>query len=351
MDRETIPADETSLPLKKTAADKTKQLLGYLFAAVCLIWVFHDIDYKALWQNMASISWGWVALAIFIDLLSYVCQGLRWKYLLRPVKNISVVRTTQAVYIGLFINEIIPMRLGELVRVYMVARWASVNFFSVVPSIVVERLFDSIWVAIVTGLIAMLVPLPHDIIEIGDILGLIVLGATGLFIYIVFCKKTGSFDIIPPVDLKPKFFGRILSLLRRLTDGIRGIGTSRSFYLAFFVSFFYLSLQLAAFWFIMLAYGLELSFLIGSAVFLIVYIGTALPNTPSNVGSYQFFCVLGLTFFGVDKTTAAGFSLIVFLLLTIPLWIFGFGALSFSGMSLTAVRDEIYKLKTKEKQV
>src|SRR5262247_3991552 len=65
------------------------------------------------------------------------------------------------------------------------------------------------------------------------------------------------------------------------------------------------------------------------------------PNMPANIGSYQFFTVLGLTLFGIDKTSATGFSLIVFTLLTLPPLLIGFLALSRSGMSLAAIRDEL----------
>jgi hypothetical protein len=77
---------------------------------------------------------------------------------------------------------------------------------------------------------------------------------------------------------------------------------------------------------------------------LIVHLGTAIPNAPANVGTYQFFCVVGLTLFGVEKTLATGFSVVVFLLLTVPLWIIGFFALSRSGMTLSTIRNEINKL-------
>jgi ABC-type branched-subunit amino acid transport system permease subunit len=88
---------------------------------------------------------------------------------------------------------------------------------------------------------------------------------------------------------------------------------------------------------------LRLSFWVGVAVYVIVGLGTALPNTPANVGSYQFFTVLGLTLFGVDKTSATGFSLVVFTLLSLPLLIIGFLALSRSGMSLAAIREELQR--------
>jgi ABC-type branched-subunit amino acid transport system permease subunit len=48
-----------------------------------------------------------------------------------------------------------------------------------------------------------------------------------------------------------------------------------------------------------------------------------------------------LTLFGVDKTSATGFSLVAFTLLSLPLLIIGFLALSRSGMSLAAIRGEL----------
>jgi hypothetical protein len=45
----------------------------------------------------------------------------------------------------------------------------------------------------------------------------------------------------------------------------------------------------------------------------------------------------------VDKTLAAGFSLVVFFLLTVPLWVIGSFAVSRSGMTLAGMRGEIRK--------
>ena len=91
---------------------------------------------------------------------------------------------------------------------------------------------------------------------------------------------------------------------------------------------------------------MDLPLWVGVVVFFIVHLGTAVPNAPANVGSYQFFTALGLTLFGVDKAAAAGFSIVVFLVLTVPLWIIGFIALTASGMSLKRVRLEISELRT-----
>jgi hypothetical protein len=88
----------------------------------------------------------------------------------------------------------------------------------------------------------------------------------------------------------------------------------------------------------MVACRLGLPFSAGMIILLVVRLGTALPNAPANVGSFQFFCVLALSLFGVEKSVAAGFSIIYFLALTVPLWIFGLLAISRSGIALSRIR-------------
>jgi uncharacterized membrane protein YbhN (UPF0104 family) len=145
-----------------------------------------------------------------------------------------------------------------------------------------------------------------------------------------------------------KLPGFISSLIEKLAGGLQGIGRTGAFYWSFACSALLVFLQALAFWLVMLGYGLHLSFWIGMAVFTIVHLGTAIPNAPANIGSYQFFCVLGLTLFGVDKTAAAGFSLVVLTLLTLPLLAIGSIALSRSGTTLVKIRREIRGMAKEE---
>jgi uncharacterized protein (TIRG00374 family) len=347
--------DERDTTLTATRELKAKPALGwikpafsYLLAVACLVWVFHDIHVGRLLRSMTTIHWWWVALAIVFDILTYICQGARWRLLLRPVGDVTVLRATQAIYVGLFTNEILPMRFGEFVRAYLASRWVSIEFSSVIPSMIVERLLDGVWLALAVGLTAILVPLPKDLLEAGDVFGIIVLVSTALFIYAVFRKERRIAERATPSSFGWKPLRLAGVFVGRLASGLRSIGLSRLFYGALAVSILMLGLQALSFWLIMWAYGLRLSFWIGAVVFLVVHLGTALPNAPANVGTYQFFCVVGLALFGVDKTLATGFSLVVFFLLTVPLWVLGFLALARSGMTLSTIRDEIKRLKIGE---
>jgi uncharacterized protein (TIRG00374 family) len=321
-----------------------KVMPGYAIAVLCLLWVFHDVQLKELIGSIATINWWWVAGAVVLDVLSYICQGIRWSLLLHPIGRISTLHATQAIYSGLFVNEILPMRLGEILRIYLVSCWAAARFAAIIPSILIERFFDTIWLALAFGITVLAVPLPKYLVDSEEILGFTALAATILFIYLVFHTKGDGTARSCNARHSIRPLRWISSRLDKMAAGIREIGQSRFFYSSFGISLLFLLGQILSYWFVMQAYGLKLSFWHGAAVFLIVHIGTVIPGAPSNVGTYQFFTVVGLTLFGVNKTLATSFSVIVFIILTIPLLVIGLSVFARLGLSLKKLRTEIASL-------
>ena len=342
-----------------------RAVLGYSLAFVCLVWVFHDFDFSDLLRRVAAMNLYWVAGAILCDVLSYVCQGARWRLLLRPLGHVSVLRSAQAIYAGLFVNEVLPMKLGEVVRALLISRWMSVKLGSVAASILVERLCDGVWLATGVVLATLFVPLPPKLVEAGDVFGVGVLVTLVLITLLAVWGRRVSpnssthaesgVDAGPGVrmtasngepgsfTLKGWLSKSLASLVRSLSFDLRVIGRTRAALWAFALSGAMLLLQGLSFWMVMRAYGLRLPFTMGVVVFLIVHLGTTLPNAPANIGTYQFFTVLGLTLLGVDKTTAAGFSLVVFALLIVPLWAIGFWALGRSGLTVLELKSGLAK--------
>jgi glycosyltransferase 2 family protein len=347
MDRQGSPSNTPALRQRQRHVRLARTAAAYSLAALCLLWVFHDIHPLKLARSLTSISWRWAMLAIAFDILSYVFQGVRWRMLLRPLGNLSTMETTQVIYAGLFANEVLPMRFGELVRAFLASRRLSANFASIIPSMIVERLLDGVWLAIAIVAVALSVRLPKDILDAIDIFAMAVLVSIGLFVYLTLRDDKSSLERIEnEADWKP---ARVLGwIAHRFTGGLRSIGLSRTLFLSLGVSLAMLVMQALAFWLVMHAYGLRLSFWSGVAVFLIVHLGSAIPSTPANIGPYQFFTVAGLTLFGVEKTLAAGFSVVVFVLLSVPLWIIGFFALSRSGTTLFAIQNQLRALRSQD---
>lgn len=308
----------------------------YIVALGCLVWVFHDLHVRPLFAAMKIASLRIVALAVVLDILTYVLQGVRWRSLLLPVGTLGTLRATQGIYAGLFVNELVPLRFGELVRAFMVSRWLSVSFAAILPSIVVERFLDGLSLVAGVGVAAIFVPVPKALIRAGDILGATVLVATAFFIWIRFRNQQQFEDIEP--DSRSSLVVKLSGYVSRLSQGLRDIGMSRELFLAALLSFAMLVLQILVLHFMMQACRIDLSLLTAAVIFLIIRLGTTLPNAPANMGTFQFFTVIGLCFFGVEKTTAAAFSIVYFGALTLPLWTLGLLAITFSGLKLETAR-------------
>jgi glycosyltransferase 2 family protein len=325
-----------AMPEQDLRPSRLKQALAYAFAAACLVWVFHDVHPRQLLGAMSIANWWFVALAIIADVLTYVLQGIRWKLLLAPVGHLSVRRATQGVYAGLFTNELVPLRVGELVRAFLVSRWLSSSFAAVVPSMVVERFLDALCLAAGIGLAAIFVPLPKNLVKADAVLSGIVLLAALLFLWMIYESNRKARRTLP--GHSSRALNWLSRLASQLASGVRDIGSSRRLLLAALASVAMLACQILALWCMLLACNIDLALAACAVALLIVRLGTAIPNTPANIGSHQFFCVLALSLFGVEKTVAAGFSIVYFLALTLPLWTLGLLALSRTGLRLSTIR-------------
>ncbi|MCL5286682.1 MAG: flippase-like domain-containing protein [Acidobacteria bacterium] len=308
--------------------------LAYLLALAGLVWVLHDIHPQTVLQDLRGIRWSWVVLGIALDLLSYVIQGERWKQLLSSFARVRPAQTVRAIYAGLFANQILPLRSGELLRALLVSRDTSIGLTQVLTTVGVERLMDGIVLATALGAVSVFVSLPGQFARAAKIFGVVVFSLS-----IAFMAGVIYLNRVPvlPEGAHP-LRKRIRKKLAPLLEGIRVLGTSAGFYRAAAISPLTPAVQILALWALNRAYGVGLELVENPAVLLIINFGVALPNAPANVGSYQFFCVLGLALFGVEKTRAAGFSIVAHVLMTIPFLVCGFFALLRSGLSVADIR-------------
>jgi len=280
-----------------------RQVAAWVIAAASLWWVARDLDAAVLRDQWLHLNWYLVTAAIGLDVLSYLIQGFRWSAVLRPAGCLSPFKATQAIYIGLFANEILPLRVGEVIRTYVAARWLRISAIAVLPSLVIERMLDALWLTLAVIIAAQIIPFPGLVAKAAHLLYLGV-GALVLLLPVLFWGA----------DRLPR-----LSFLEALFAGLRSFGFGRRTATAMLWSFGLLSAQCVSFWTAMRSCGLHYPLWVGCAALVIVRLGTVVPAAPANAGTYQLFCTLALKIFGVQSGLAASFSILVFVMLTLPL--------------------------------
>jgi uncharacterized protein (TIRG00374 family) len=302
------------------------QALGYSLSVACLIWVLHGYPINDLVPTLKSLDWRWVSLAMLTDLTVYVCHALRWNTLLGPVVRLRLWRTVQAVYIGLFANEVLPLRVGEVIRCYLLAHWNNLRISLTLASAAVERLFDGVWMLTAFLITASLVRrIPEEFMIVVQILGvLLVVGATA-FGWVVFHRQH-----VHAVFRESRW----AATLRHVVEGLHLMGGPRTMGLTAIISLFYLGLQMLSVYFLMKSYGLDLSFWAAAGVLTIVRLGTVVPNAPGNLGLVNVATVMALRLFDVEQNDAKTFSIIMFVAMTLPLLVGGAIAVALTGVSL-----------------
>jgi uncharacterized membrane protein YbhN (UPF0104 family) len=327
----------TLFPTADPPESRIPRILGYGLALICLVWVLRDFHLVQALHQISNVDWKWVVLGMCFDVLSYAVQAVRWEFLLRPFGRVRLTRTIRAVFAGLFANLVFPLRPGEFLRSYLLSTSENISLGRVLGSLGVERLIDLVIATASLAIASLFVELPRRFNRVADILGVVTLVLLAIIVAMIWYleMKLGN-DPLP--DQEPRgFWGKVMGALSVL----HAIGTAPSFYPALFASLLMPFCQILGLWAMMRSYGLHLPFLAAVVVLLIINLGVSLPNAPANVGSYQFFCVLGLTVFQVEKTTATGFSIFAFLALTFPFIFLGFAAVVRSGLSMRSMREKV----------
>jgi uncharacterized protein (TIRG00374 family) len=308
------------------------QVLGYGLSAACLVWVLHGYPIRErLIPTIRALDWKWVVLAVLADLSVYLSHGWRWNTLLAPVVRPRFWRTVQAIYIGLFANEVFPLRTGEVIRCYLLAHWNDVRLSLSFASAAVERLIDGFWMLATFLITASFVRgIPRDLLILVQLLGLVLLLGAGLLAWVVFHKQQVHLVVSE---------SRWASTLRHIVEGLHLMGNRRTIGFTTLISFLYLFLQVLTIYFLMKADGLDLSFWKAGGVLAIVRFATVVPNAPGNLGLIQAASVLALRLFELEKNDATDFAFVYYFATVLPLLIGGAIAVALTGLNIGELRE------------
>jgi len=310
-------------------------ILTNLASLGCLVWTLRDAHLSELRDDLARMQWGWIALAVVADIAVYFWHGLRWMLLLRPVVSVGIGKPVRAIYVGLFANEILPFRVGELLRCFLMSRWTALPFSVCLSSALIERVFDGMWLGGCLIVVLQMIELPGRVGNIvedaGYALGFLVLGLGAVLAIGLFHRQKAH------AALEGHRWRKRFAILM---DDLAIMGHSRYLVIAMAQSVPYLLLQVIPIWAAAKGYpGFDLTLGAAFVVMVIVRLGTSVPSAPGNLGLFQFLTKEILDHvFHIPVAEAARFSLVLWGIVTMPLLIAGFVALLVSEANLNELQ-------------
>jgi len=317
-------------------------LVTALVSVACLAWALHGVSWTELWQEIRALDWRWVAAGVVAEVLTYVIQGWRWSLLLRPIAPVSTPVASRAIFVGLFVNEVLPLRAGELIRCFLLARWTEIPISVTLASALIERIFDGL--TLMAGVFFAFRYLRQFPLSHGQARVLAIIADSSIFlaVLIVICAALIAVAMYWREQTLDRFLdARVFGWAHVFIEDLHRIGHSRFLYLSALVSIPYTLIQIVPIFAVMQAYGLdEASWKGAAALMVLLRLGSTAPQAPGNLGLFQVLSTLGLTLFGVQAAMARRFTLILWGVVTLPLVLVGFIDVVLTGAKIGEMHRE-----------
>ncbi|MFI5199814.1 MAG: lysylphosphatidylglycerol synthase transmembrane domain-containing protein [Candidatus Limnocylindrales bacterium] len=262
--------------------------IGLIISVVSLWLVLSSVNLAEAWDVIRTASLGWLVVGLLFLSVDVLIRAWRWQRLVLPIKRVRYGPILEYTLVGYLANNVLPARLGELVRCHYLGDREKISRASALGTVVVERVVDAA-VVVAIAAVAILVLNVRGVVASAILVGLAVVGllVVGLAIGIVAHRLPGAQRLGALIERWPS----VTEAARRLRDGLAVAGRPRTLAEALILTVVAWSATVVAFAAIGQAIGLHL--LIGEAALLAsgVALATAIPSGPGYLGTYELAAV------------------------------------------------------------
>jgi hypothetical protein len=312
--------------------------------AALMAFFLRSADLSSVWSEISRARLELVVAGLAANAVSYVIRVGRWQRLLAPIGQVGFGAAAHATVIGFATTALLPGRLGEVLRPYLLARRQRLSVSAALATIVLERLLDLIAVVMLLGVFLLF--FSSDLPQADDQV-LAALRGGGI---IAACGAALALILIVVAARAP---GRIAAVAQRIAGALpervgsavggfltkfhAGLGIARQpgrFLLAFAWSFpLWLCVCVSA-WCVCQAFGIALPPSGSLPVMVMMVLGVAVP-TPAGLGSFHAAVQVGVTsFYAAPVDAAVGAALVLHLVSFGPVTLLGIIWMARDGLTL-----------------
>jgi glycosyltransferase 2 family protein len=299
------------------------------------------IDVRDTARILAGTDLRWVVLTLLMVPFQVFLRSARWRLLLprRPDgERPAVLRVMPVLLAGYLGNLVLPARLGEPVRGYLIARREHLGFARVLGSVLLERVIDLATLALVAVGAAIAAGAPAWMIR-----GMVIVAIIGVVVAVVLMAS----GIERAVRVLSRFLGarfqRVSTGLRHVTHfgegagGASGAGPLATAILISGATWFFVA---ATYWLLGRSLGLGIEPAGALLIAAVATLGTAIPSAPAHIGTFEVAAVVAATSLGVPGEQALALALLAHAITTLPFALLGAGAVAWMSISLSSVADQ-----------
>jgi uncharacterized protein (TIRG00374 family) len=328
-------------------------VIGLVVSLGFLWYALRDLHLGEVWTALQGANYWWLVPGVAVYFISVWFRAWRWGFLLRGSKTVSANRLFPVVVIGYMGNDILPFRLGEVLRAYVLWRKEGINVGTTLTTAVLERLFDGLTMVLFVLFGLLFVPLSAFLSQLVTVASAVFFGALVVFLFLAaqpdLLRRVAHVLIghLVPARFRPPLLG----LVEGIVAGLESLRSGRDVLVLSGVTLWVWMLETAKYWLVSFAFAdlhlpgrLHLPYvailLMGGAVNLL----TALPSLPGYIGTFELGIKI-LEGIGAPSSSAGSYILVLHAILLLPVTLLGLAFMAMEGVQWTEV-GKLGELKT-----
>jgi glycosyltransferase 2 family protein len=326
--------------------DARRWLPGVVISLVALFVLFQlsNWNWADLVHSWAAFQWPTLALVLVLSLISLIARAMLWRTLLE--ERTSITQSFFIINIGYMLNNLFPLRMGEIGRAVFMGSATRLSPFHVLSTIVIERAFDLVMAAI---LVLSTLPLAfgQDWMRPVATLTLLVVVSMLALLFLMARYRSRVHEIAARLGQRWRLVQKwVIPQVDALLEGLGALTSLRRFLTVLFLVVVNWTLWVVIYYVAILAIAPGAPFWWAMFADSLLALGVAIPSAPAALGVFEASMVAALTILGVAYAPALAYAFLMHLMQFTITAIFGFWGLAREGKSLSNLWSEIRLAKT-----
>ncbi len=334
--------------------------LGLGVSVLLLLVLVWQVDLTELRDALSDANYVYLAPSIALYFIGVYFRAFRWRYLLQPLRPLAASRLYPVVIIGYMANNLLPARLGELVRAYYLARREQLSASSALGTVAVERVYDGMTLLAWAAIAGPALWLMGEFDGAGEtsrttwiVLSLLTVAAfagalaflTGLAASERFRSYIYRFTGLAPERFRPKVQGLVTTFI----EGTSVLNSPRKHLTLFLLSLPVWAFESSIYFLLVYSFGIDELFGSAGTIALVVLLltatsnlATALPSSIGGIGPFEVVAQQTLIALGVGAPLAVAYAAFLHLAaLWLPVNIAGLAFMWQQNLSLRGLANAL----------
>jgi glycosyltransferase 2 family protein len=291
---------------------------------------------------LSGANYLWILVTALLTVLGMWARALRWQLLFYPLRDLPFGKIFAVLNIGYLLTNILPARLGDLARAYLLGDLTGVSKARTLSTIIVERVADVLVILLFLAALLPFIPVPDWVTQSSVLLAGGFIGLAAMLVLMA-RHRQAAMSLLKRLAAHVQWLNRegLWHLLESLLDGVEILRYWRPALLLLVGSIFIWLLSVGQFYAAMLAFDLQLP--VSAAVFVlcVTALGMTVPSSPGEIGVWEYVIVLGLSLFLVSKGTALSYALVLHATIYLTTTVMGVLSLWKESLALSILRQEV----------